>query len=171
MSTNGDCPRVGVPPFIVIGFSIVNHAFLGTPMKIPKYYNPRLSRKIPGVPARARGSCAQRPFQRFPWRSENAIGAQGGHAVIILGFCVYTCICICECICECICVCIYIIIYIYTVYIYMYVCSWYTQMGGAHHFLTVSTIILIYINIYNFYSFSAISLFLKSNVYTNRDNS
>jgi hypothetical protein len=119
MSTNGDCPRVGVPPFIVIGFSIVNHAFLGTPMKIPKYYNPRLSRKIPGVPARARGSCAQRPFQRFPWRSENAIGAQGGHAVIILGFCVYTCICICECICECICVCIYIIIYIYTVYIYV----------------------------------------------------
>lgn len=106
MSINGDCPRVGVPPFIVIGFSIVNHAFLGTPMKIPKYYNPRLSRKIPGFPARARGSCAQRPFQRFPWRSEKAIGF-GGHAVIILGFCVYTCIiCICECIC---------IIYIYYV--------------------------------------------------------
>ena len=89
MSINGDCPRVGVPPFIVIGFSILNHAFLGTPMKIPKYYNPRLSRKIPGFPARPRGSCAQRPVQRFPWRSEYAIGFGGACRNYSRCLCVY----------------------------------------------------------------------------------
>ena len=120
MSINGYFPRVGVPPFIVIGFSIVNHAFLDTPMKIPKYYNPRLSRKIPGFPARARGSCAQRPFQRFPWRSENAIGFGGACRNYSRLF-----------------VCIHVYVYVNVFVYYIYICSWYTQMGGAHHFLTV----------------------------------